>query len=97
MEIRFLVWDRGLESALYKIPINQTARIQNELALQGAKVQVFHSLEEAKAAATSIVDSIAVPKSTGFHSNSVAEAVRARHLKAKFEDATEDNLDLFDY
>ena len=54
--VRYVVWDRELETRIYKIAALQTARIGNEPHAE--KLKVFASLEEAKAAADAILSRI---------------------------------------
>ncbi len=54
--VRYVVWDRELETRIYKIAALQTARIRNEPHAE--KLKVFANLEEAKAAADAILSRI---------------------------------------
>jgi hypothetical protein len=54
--VRYIVWDRKLETRIYKIPTIQIARVRNEPHVE--KLKVFASLEEAKTAAGAILSRI---------------------------------------
>ena len=54
MNTRFVVVDHGLDTSVYKIPANQTARLKNEFGNEG--LEVFDSFEDAKAAALLVVN-----------------------------------------
>ncbi len=56
--VRFVVWDRELNTKIYKITTIQEARIRNEPHAE--KLKVFASLEEAKAAAGAILNRIPI-------------------------------------
>ncbi len=53
MEQRFAVLDEGARSRIYRVPINQTARLANEIP--GRKVEVFETLNDTKEAVLAIV------------------------------------------
>ncbi len=53
MEQRFAVLDEGAKPRIYKVPINQTARLINEFPFR--KVEIFETLNDAKEAALAIV------------------------------------------
>ena len=49
MKQRFALLDEGAKPKIYKVPVNQTARLVNEVPFR--KVEIFVSLNEAKEAA----------------------------------------------
>ncbi len=53
MEQRFAVFADGPKPIIYKFPVNQTARIINEIP--GRNVEVFDTLTDAKEAALAII------------------------------------------
>ncbi len=55
MNQRFAVLAEGATPKIYKLPINQTARLINEVP--GRKVEVFESLNDAREAALTLVES----------------------------------------
>jgi hypothetical protein len=55
MEQRFAVLAEGATPKIYKLPINQTARLINEVP--GRKVEVFKTLNDAREAALTLVES----------------------------------------
>ncbi len=44
MNTRFVVVDHGLDTSVYKIPANQTARLKNEFGNEG--LEFFDSFED---------------------------------------------------
>ena len=52
MEQRFAVLDDGARLRIYKVPINQTARLANEIT--GRKVEVFETLNDARETALAL-------------------------------------------
>ena len=54
MEQRFVVLDEGTRLRIYKVPINQTARLTNEIP--GRKVEVFETLNDARETALALVE-----------------------------------------
>ena len=70
--VRYIVWDRKLETRIYKIPTIQIARVRNEPHVE--KLKVFASLEEAKAAAGAILSRIIYEQeANGWSTNSTKE------------------------
>jgi hypothetical protein len=55
MNQRFAVLAEGATPKIYKLPINQTARLINEVP--GRKVEVFETLNGAREAALTLVES----------------------------------------
>ena len=53
MEHRFAVLDEGTKPKIFKVPVNQTARLVNEFP--DRKVEVFEALKDAKEAALAII------------------------------------------
>ncbi len=56
MEQRFAVLAEGATPKIYKLPINQTARLINEVP--GRKVEVFETLSDAREATLTLVESV---------------------------------------
>ncbi len=54
MEQRFAVFAEGAKPKIYKRPVNQTARLINEIP--GRKVEVFETLNDAREAALALVE-----------------------------------------
>ena len=52
MKRRFALLDEGTKPRIYKVPVNQTARLVNEFPFR--KVEIFEALSEAKDAALAI-------------------------------------------
>jgi len=55
MEQRFALLSEGATPKIYKLPINQTARLINEVS--GRSVEVFETLNDAREAALTLVES----------------------------------------
>jgi hypothetical protein len=55
MEQRFALLAEGATPKIYKLPINQTARLINEVP--GRRVEVFETLNDAREAALTLVES----------------------------------------
>ena len=53
MEQRFVVLGEGAKPKIYKLPVNQTARLIN--GIPGMKVEVFETLNGAREAALALV------------------------------------------
>ncbi len=54
MKQRFVVLAEGAKPKIYKLPINQTARLINEIP--DGKVEVFETLNDARAVALALVE-----------------------------------------
>ncbi len=54
MEQRFVVLAEGAKPKIYKLPVNQTARLIN--GIPGRKVEVFETLNDAREAALALVE-----------------------------------------
>ena len=54
MEQRFVMLAEGAKPKIYKLPVNQTARLINEIP--GRKVEVFETLNDAREAALDLVE-----------------------------------------
>ncbi len=52
MDQRFAIFDEGARPRIYKVPIQQTARLINEFPFR--KVEIFETLNDAKEAALAI-------------------------------------------
>jgi hypothetical protein len=54
MDQRFAVLAEGVKPKIYKLPVNQTARLINQIP--GRKVEVFETLNDAREAALALVE-----------------------------------------
>jgi len=91
MDKRYLVFDRGLGTEISRINTNLTARVRNET--EGQKLEIFDSLEDAKAATTVIIERYSEtlkPKSGMF---STAPKDKARDKLNKIGALTEDDIE----
>ncbi len=93
MEQRFVVFDDGSGPRIYKIPVDRTARLVNELP--DRKVQVFETLNAAKEAALAIVgraETNAKPSITSF---APAPAARNEEARKALSELTEDRVETY--
>ena len=91
MEHRFAVLDEGTKPRIFKVPVNQTARLVNEFP--GGEVEIFEALNDAKEAALAIIvrlEAVARPSIASFANQPRPEneAFR-RSLSALTEDSVE--------
>ena len=93
MNTRFVVVDHGLDTSVYKIPANQTARLKNEFGNEG--LEVFDSFEDAKAAALLIVNRHDEASKQGPQRFSFQSDPQIDSLKSKLADLTEDRVEAF--
>ena len=90
MNYRFVVLDRGLESNVYKIPVHQTARLENEGALDD--VRVYENLPEAKEAALMILSRYGEAAKKSVRRFSVRTDPRIESMKAQISELTEEGV-----
>ena len=94
MTTRFVVVDNGLETSVYKIHANQTARLRNEFS--GEDLELFDDLERAKQAALAILgrheeaEKEASRRSFSFRSDNKFDS-----LKSALSGLTEDRVETF--
>ncbi len=94
MTTRFVVVDHGLNTSVYKIPANQTARLKNEFGDEG--LELFDDLETAKQAALAILgrheaaSKEADKRSFSFRSDNPFDG-----LKTALAELTEDRVESF--
>jgi hypothetical protein len=93
MNTRFVVVDHGLDTSVYKIPANQTARLKNEFANEG--LQVFDSFEDAKAVALLIVNRHAEASKQGHQRFSFQSDPQTDSLKSELSGLVEDRVKSF--
>ncbi len=93
MNQRFAVLDEGTKPRIYKVPVNQTARLINEIPFR--KVEIFESLSEAKEAALAIASrtqETGKPKISIFATGSTAED---EELQQTLSELTEDRVETY--
>ncbi len=93
MNTRFVVVDHGLDTSVYKIPSNQTARLKNEFGNEG--LEVFDSFEDAKAAALLIVNRHDEASKQGPQRFSFQSDPEIDSLKSELSGLTEDRVKTF--
>lgn len=94
MTTRFVVVDHGLDTSIYKIHANQTARLRNEFGNEG--IELFDDLEQAKQAALAILGRHEeASKEGGRRSFSFQSDNRFDSLKTAVSNLTEDRVVTF--
>ncbi len=93
MEQRFVVIDEGPEPRIYKLPVNQTARLINEVP--GRKVVVFETLNDAMDAALAIVDSAEASANSGIAMFSNPAISPKKELVSGLSKLTEDRVERY--
>ena len=94
MTTRFVVVDHGLDTNVYKINANQTARLKNEFGNEG--IELFDDLEQAKQAALAILGRYEeASKEASRRSFSFQSDNRLDSLKRSLSDLTEDRVETF--
>ncbi len=93
MERRFAVLDVAAKPRIYKVPVNQTARLVNEFPFR--KVEIFESLSEAKEAALAIAGrarATGKPKTSLFATRPTAAD---EELRNRLSELTEDRVETY--
>ena len=93
MEQRFVVIDEGSGPRIYKIPINRTARLVNEVP--GRKVEIFETLNAAKEAALAIVDRVEASAKPSITSFAPAPTARNEDARNALSELTEDRVETY--
>ena len=93
MNTRFVIVDHGLDTSVYKIPANQTARLKNEFGNEG--LEVFDSFEDAKAAALLVVNRHDEASKQGHQRFSFQSDSQINSLKSELSGLTEDRVKSF--
>ncbi len=84
MEQRFALFNDGHTPKIYKLPVNQTARLINEFP--GRKVEVFETLDSAREAALAIIRSAL---------NASKPAPEGKGLLETLSELTEDHIEKY--
>ncbi|MEE8500478.1 MAG: hypothetical protein V3S27_07870 [Kiloniellales bacterium] len=93
MERRFAVLDEGAKPRIYKVPVNQTARLVNEFPFR--KVEIFESFSEAKEAALAIAGRA---RAAGKHKNSLfatRPTAADEELRNRLSELTEERVETY--
>ncbi len=93
MEQRFVVFDDGSGPRIYKIPINRTARLVNQIP--DRQVEVFETLNAAKEAALAIVDHAETNEKPSITSFVPAPTARNEELRKALSELTEDRVETY--
>jgi hypothetical protein len=93
MTTRYVVVDHGLDTGIYKIHMQQTARLLNEFGKEN--IEIFDSLEDAKSAALVIVDRLDDRQRHNQWQFSFRSDPRVAGLKASLSELTEADVETF--
>ena len=93
MRARFVIVDHGLDSGIYKIFAQQTARLLNEFGEEN--IEIFDSLEDAKGAAFAIVKRYADEAAQSQWQFSFRPDSRVENLGALLSDLSADRVQTF--
>jgi len=93
MTTRFVVVDHGLETSVYKIHAQETARLRNEFGNEG--LEVYNSFEEAKEAALLIVNRHDEASKQNNRRFSFQSDPQIDNLKSELSGLTEDRVQTF--
>ena len=93
MDTRFVVVDQGLDSGVYKMPTNQTARLINEFGNEN--MEIFDTLEDAKHAVLQIVNRCEEASKRSHRDFSFRANPAVESRKAQISDLTEDQVETF--
>ena len=90
MEQRFAVLDEGARLRIYKVPINQTARLANEIP--GRNVEVFETLNDARETALALVSR---DEASAKPSIAVFSRPTTSQLRKSLSELTEDRVERY--
>ena len=93
MEQRFAVLAEGVEPKIYKLPVNQTARLINEIP--GRKVELFDTLIDAMEAALAIVNRAKASAEPGIAMFSNPVMCQNEELVRGLSELTEDRVERY--
>ena len=93
MNWRFVVVDHGLKTSIYKILVNQTARLMNEFGREN--IEIFDKLEDAKEVVLLIVKRYEEAAKQNHHQISYRPDPRIEMLRAEMSELTENRLETF--
>ena len=93
MEQRFVVFDDGSGPRIYRIPVNRTARLVNEL--RDRKVQVFETLNGAKEAALAIAGRAETDAKPSFTSFVPAPPAGNQESRKALSELTEERVETY--
>ncbi len=95
MEQRFAVLAEGAKPKIYKLPVNQTARLINEIP--GKKVEVFETLNDAKEAALAIVSRAEASAKPSIAMFSKPATPQNEELRKALSELTEDRVKRYNF
>ena len=93
MEQRFVVLVEGSKPKIYKIPVNQTARLIN--GIPGRKVEVFETLNDAREAALALVERAKANAKPGIAMFSILPDPEIAELLKTLSELTEDRVERY--
>ncbi len=95
MEQRFALLAEGAKLNIYKLPVNQTARLINEDA--GRKVLVFETLNDAREAALALVERAKANAKPGVAVFSARPQLNIEELLNTLSELTEGRVERFPF
>ena len=95
MEQRFALFNDGHTPKIYKLPVNQTARLINEFP--GRKVEVFETLDSAREAALAIIERAKVSAKPSIGLFSSESAPEDEELLKTLTELTEDRVERYPF
>ena len=95
MEQRFALLAEGAKPKIYKLPVNQTARLINEIP--GRKVEVFETLNDAREAALALVERAKVNGKPGVAVFSARPQLDIEELLKTLSELTEGRVERYPF
>ncbi len=95
MTQRFAVLDEGKKPKIYKVPVNQTARLINEIP--GRRVQVFDTLNDARKAALALVERAKANARPGISTFSTQPNPEEEELVRVLSELTDDRVERYPF
>ncbi len=91
MEQRFAMLAEGAKLKIYKLPVNQTARLINQIS--GRKVKIFETLNDARKAALALVECAEASAKPGIVMFSEPDTSQNEELRKALSELTEDRVE----
>ena len=95
MTQRFAVLDEGSKPRIYKVPVNQTARLINEIP--GRRVEVFETLNDARKAALALLELAKVNAKPGISMFSIQPNPEEEELVRSLSELTDDRVERYPF
>ena len=95
MTLRFAVLNEGKKPRIYKVPVNQTARLINEIP--GRRVEVFETFDDAKKAALALVELARANEKPGISMFSIQPNPEEEELVRSLSKLTDDRVERYPF